>query len=364
VNFIAEVRRRQQSSVLWMLCKKRLIQVGLEILLVSTVLIFAPALLVFIHEHLPVEGVTEAVVDLIFWITLGLFCLLPLQAIWRNTEAMAMIMIDFAAQSQPAVLRRGPYILFGLKSVAALLLILWLGALIPVESGQAWLLVGFALVLLGVLVLMRSKLIYWHSMMENSVESVLRRDSPVANHTLTSQLAQCADWPLELSECELPDRFALAGSTIAESGLRAKHGVSIVMIERQGMAISAPSPSSHLFPYDKLLLLGNRDDLPGARDYLTAEAVGESDDTKHFGSLVLDTLVVTADSPRCGKTLGMLNLTRLFGVQVVGIERQGKRFSEITAFTQLQAEDHLLVLGTPARIEEFRHWLEREPNLI
>ena len=78
----------------------------------------------------------------------------------------------------------------------------------------------------------------------------------------------------ELETIEIPPAAAMAGRPLREIPLRTQTGASIVAIERSGQRLINPGPEEVLQPGDRVLLIGQAEQLPGARDLLLAAAAG------------------------------------------------------------------------------------------
>jgi len=76
----------------------------------------------------------------------------------------------------------------------------------------------------------------------------------------------------ELDTMEIPQGSAMIGRSLREIPLRQQTGASIVAIERAGQRLINPGPDEVLHPGDRVLLLGQIDQLPIAIDLLTAKA--------------------------------------------------------------------------------------------
>jgi CPA2 family monovalent cation:H+ antiporter-2 len=74
----------------------------------------------------------------------------------------------------------------------------------------------------------------------------------------------------ELETIEIPPAAAIAGRALREIPLRTQTGASIVAIERSGQRLINPGPEEVLQAGDRVLLIGQADQLPGARDLLLA----------------------------------------------------------------------------------------------
>lgn len=74
----------------------------------------------------------------------------------------------------------------------------------------------------------------------------------------------------ELETIEIPSGSTMIERKLREIPLRAQTGASIVAIERTGQRLINPGPDEVLRPGDRVLLLGQAEQLPGARDLLLA----------------------------------------------------------------------------------------------
>jgi CPA2 family monovalent cation:H+ antiporter-2 len=74
----------------------------------------------------------------------------------------------------------------------------------------------------------------------------------------------------ELETTEIPAGSAMIGRKLREIPLRQQTGASIVAIERAGRRLINPGPDEVLLSGDRVLLLGQADQLPAARDLLVA----------------------------------------------------------------------------------------------
>ena len=123
-------------------------------------------------------------------------------------------------------------------------------------------------------------------------------------------------------------------------------------IDRQGHMIANPDGAENLYPGDKLLLLGGRDQLSDAEHLLRGTGAPRGNVSSHFDQIAMET--VTVPQVPGEPTLADLNLTTRYGIQVCGIERAGKR-TLIPSFAEsILPGDRLLVLGTHDQIQRWR----------
>jgi len=353
-GWLQRLRGRQTASLVWKLTHKRFLQIGVHMLLVSALLLFATPIYGSIKAAVKNPEFATGGLPFLFWSVFGLVLLGPLIAIWRNISALAMIISEAAtlgARRQP---RLRPLLETALRVVALVVLIAWLLALLP----SGWSLWGVAGVVILVLVLVAA--IFWrrfvklHSRLEIELEEQFKRASHKMSTTAWSDALpqQTAGWDLDIDEVTLPSDSAHAGKTLMQLAVRKNFGCSIVGIDRQGFSIVNPRADTVLYPQDKLLLLGHAEQLARAARELGTASTGPAPMTD-FDELTMETLVVPPDSPLVGKSLLELDLIHRVGVQVGGIRRGNERNLSPSGRDQIQAGDALLVLGSHLQIKEF-----------
>lgn len=357
-DWLARLRNRQTASVFWRLTGKRFVQVGVHLLFVSALLLFATPAFLKIREVVGYDFLFPRGLPFVFWTCFGLVLLGPIIAIWRNISALAMIASEAATAGAQRQARLRPLLETALRAVALVLLGAWLGALLP----SGWSLLGVAgvvlLLLVAVGIFFRRRLVRLHSRLEIEMMEQLKRASHSASQSAWSHALplQTADWQLDIDEVTLPVDSTHAGRTLGQIALRKNFGCSVVGIDRQGYGIANPSADTMLYPQDKLLLLGSAEQLALAARELGSTTSGESH--TDFDELTMESVVVPADCPLAGKPLVELDLIRKTGVQIGGIRRGKERKLSPSGRDSFQPGDALLVLGTHEQIREFAAQLQ------
>lgn len=358
--WLERMRRRRSRNMLWQLSRKRIAQVGVGVLFVTGIVVFSGQLFAVVDDwlgrHFPPE-----VVQLGFWIALALVVLAPLVAIWRNLSAMAMIYAEISTKGHPNVKRSRRLIETALKIGSGAMIYLWLVAILPADGVTRWLLVVSAIVAVIALLVLRHKLIYWHSEMEVEILNVIETGDTKMTSSTAPWLQPHGEWNLQVIDCTLPDLADCQGKQIAELDLRARFGCSVVGIERQGYMIPLPTPDAVLYPRDKVLLMGTTAQVKAGRAFLGAVSGAHVTDSV-FEEVRMESVVVPAWSRAAGKTLGELSPARNHGVQVAGVHRGGLRILNPSAQEMLRGNDEILVLGTPVQNGEFKAWLRERPS--
>jgi monovalent cation:H+ antiporter-2, CPA2 family len=218
-------------------------------------------------------------------------------------------------------------------------------------------------VLAGAAAIFWRRLVYLHSHVEIELQVQLKS---ATNATTQSKWTEPhfdqEDWGLQIEEIVIPDDSEHAGKAIKVLRLRTDWGCSIIGVDRGGYALSNPSPDEHLYPGDKLLLLGSPEKLPIAAEFLNRRGTVSEQDS--FDELNTETVAVPAGSRAIGKSMIELDLIRRFQVQIGGIERQGKRIVPPAGYDCVADGDQLLVLGTHQQIRNFENWLSQVEEAV
>jgi monovalent cation:H+ antiporter-2, CPA2 family len=359
-DWFQSLRHRRTGRMLWKFVAPRLVQIALLVLFCSGLLIFAHPLYGLALKWLGADWPLANTLALVWSMGFGLLLLAPLIALWRILDAVAMICAESATQGRARRAVLQPMFERLLKGAASVGLILWFSALIPYALIPWWGWVALLALFTTVAAVFWRKLVRLHSRFEIELRSQLA-DSPFANRAPAwSGWPESTDrWELNLADYTIAENSQAVARPIADLPLRKLFACTVVSIERQGITLPNPTADTVLFPNDKLLLLGQDENLRRAQGWLrsAAEADAAAAEPAKLADLGLEHLTVPATSRHVGKPLGELALNSLFGIQIVGIERDHRPLLSPNRSESLQPGDHLLVLGTPERINEMAFWL-------
>jgi len=350
-RWLEQLQERRQKNVLWQLSRKRVIQVAVEILLVTGLFVFSEQMFSLVRDYLPVDRSVPRGAEIIFWCVLVLVALAPLVAIWRNISALSLLFAQESTSSHPRGQQLAPVVELGLKGGAGLLLLLWLGAILPISGMARWLPLAAVGVVLLAFVLLRRRLIYWHSILEVELKQMFDEDHKFTG-TTAPWLAAHQDWNVTLTDCVLPDLADCRGRTLGELALRSRFGCTVAGVERQGVMVGNPTREMVLYPRDKVLLLGNVEQVAAGKQFLQL-ALGASAPST-FDEVRMEAVELPPGCGWYGRTLADLALSKTFGVQVAGINRNGVRSLNPGGGEKLLTGDDLLVLGSPDQIAAFK----------
>ncbi|MDF9827973.1 CPA2 family monovalent cation:H+ antiporter-2 [Ereboglobus sp. PH5-10] len=370
-GWLQDIQTRRSGRPMFQLIRGRLPTLVIEILLVSGLLIFSGRILTEIEASFA-DTISPETLGYIFWCVVGVLVLIPLVAVWRNLSAIAMIIGEGLGGSPDTPARLQSRALTGvLKATAAVGVAYWLYALLPLKTlpGWGWAIIGVGAV--AVMVVFSNKLIYWYSSWESSVQEVLAEDSrapsQVREEARVALDRSLGEWDVGLDDCVVPRGAEYTGRTLAELAIPTRFGCSILEVERNGHVITATDSGLRLYPGDKLLLLGQQEQIDNARAFFerVAEAQGRSvedspEDSAEtegvFGGSVLETFVMP-ECERAGRTLADLRISQATGVRVAGIRRGAEQIVNPGGGTRLLAGDCLLVVGTIVELRVFRNWI-------
>lgn len=360
-GWLERFRRQQKRSKLWQLSRKRFLQIGVEMLFVTGLLTFSEQIFEVVERAVGRNWLFENGPEKMFWPLLGLVVLAPLFAVWRNCSALALLFAQVATTGHPRAARLAPIIEMTLKILAGAGIFMLLVAQLPTDGTAGQLLLASGLVAMVALLLLRRRLVFWHSQLEVELHTVMETGDKKMSATTAPWLQPHSDWNLQIIDCVLPDLADCQGKKISEIGLRARFGCSVVGIERQGYMIPLPPPDAVLYPRDKVLLLGTTEQVKAGREFLSG-VTGSFEADSQFEEVWMQSIVVPAWSRAVDRTLAQLSPAQNHGVQIAGVNHGGERVLNPTANETLRAGDEVLVLGTPVQIRDFKLWLQEQAD--
>lgn len=355
-GWLENLQQRRERNLLWQLSRKRLIQVSVGAFFVTGVVVFSGQFFAMAEAWLGRDWLFPHGLEVVFWTGLVLVTLAPLVAIWRNISAMAMLYAEVLTKRRENAKRLRPVVESVLKIVAGSMMFVWLSAILPAEGTAKWLLLLSGLLALAALVVLRRKLIYWHSELEVELMSAIETGDNKMTSTTAPWLQPHGEWNLHMIDCTLPDLADCQGKRISDLRLRTRLGCSVVGIERQGFMIPLPPPDAVLYPRDKVLLLGTSDQVKAGKAFLGVVSGAPAADSL-FEEVRMEAIKVPAWSRAAGRTLVELSPAKEHGVQIAGVHRGGLRILNPSAQEMLRAGDDVLALGAPAQIAEFKAWV-------
>ncbi len=165
-------------------------------------------------------------------------------------------------------------------------------------------------------------------------------------------LPENIDWPISFREVRIRTESAAAGQLIRHIPLRSITGVSILAVSRAGRVFYDLDPDFHIFPGDRLVLMGPAEELRQAEAILEQSA--ESDEAEPSSRFEIAEVRVSGDSPLAGQTLADSRIRQTFGVTVVGIRRGENRIATPGPGEKILGGDWLIAIGTADPIAQLK----------
>ncbi|HPU56613.1 MAG TPA: cation:proton antiporter, partial [Verrucomicrobiota bacterium] len=129
---------RRNASLLWQLTSKRILQTALQILFASAMVLFANPVYQWLLRRVGPDWLVPNGTIIVFWTVFGVVFLAPLIAIWRNIDALVMILVEGATRTNPRRARLRPLIQTAIKTVVAVVMSVWLLVLLPFGPSLLW----------------------------------------------------------------------------------------------------------------------------------------------------------------------------------------------------------------------------------
>ena len=276
----------------------------------------------------------------------------PVFAVWKNLAVLATIYAE--ALATEGVMRVA--VQTGLRMIFGVLMAIWLWLLLPLERAPGWTSAAVILLVVGLLLLLRQKLVFLHRKVEVELEEVRSAAEERPRRKQQELLAPYREWNIHAHEVVLPDRAECAGSSLSDLRLRSQFGCAVAGVERHGYSIPNPPPDLLLYPGDKLLMLATPEQMPAVRKFISRTRPAD-ETTQLIDDIEMERVTVPPASVAAGNMLVELDITAVTGVQFVGIERDGNRLLNPGPFQGIEAGDRLLALATPPQLSALTRWL-------
>lgn len=166
----------------------------------------------------------------------------------------------------------------------------------------------------------------------------------------SQNLFELADY---IAEARVPEGSDIIGKRVRDlDELADKAGVEIVGLARRGKRLPGLARIAEIREGDLLIIEASPDSLEEAVGSLKLEYVGKGEGLLEGEDLALSELVVPESSSLNGRSAMSIRLLYRYGVALVGVSRQGRRFRENVRKLGLQVGDVLLLLGPDERITD------------
>lgn len=165
-------------------------------------------------------------------------------------------------------------------------------------------------------------------------------DSPLQK----KRYEELAPWDTHFVEVDVDRNTSLTNKTLSQHQLRQQFGINIVAIYRGTTVILNPRGNEHIQLFDKLILLGNDDQIDLFKDHFIKN-IPEKDNIDLLEKFAIKSVLLEDNNPLIGKSIRESNIREKNKWLVVGIERQGTRLLNPDSHTILEPNDLLFIVG-------------------
>ncbi|MGL6021618.1 MAG: cation:proton antiporter [Chitinophagaceae bacterium] len=147
------------------------------------------------------------------------------------------------------------------------------------------------------------------------------------------------------------------GKTLGNLAYREKFGINIVCITRGKECISLPTKETAVFPFDKLLVVGNDTGLEALKKVEEEDTVSVLEQDNQFR---LHDFVVSQHSPITNKTLSQCKIRELYKILILCIEKKTGKIINPNSQTKLKAQDRVWFVCTQKSFKDLIGYLLEE----
>lgn len=166
----------------------------------------------------------------------------------------------------------------------------------------------------------------------------------------TDVLRYLAPWDAHLVRIKVHPNAEVVTKKLADTQLRTRFGINIVVIQRGLKTIVAPKPHDLILPADELLVLATDEQLEAGRAYLE-KPKRILEQTKPISGYTLRHARVSLNSSLLGQSIRNSGIRENYGCMVVGVERRDKRMINPVSDFVLKEGDMLWIVGAREQLD-------------
>ncbi|MDR0842557.1 MAG: cation:proton antiporter, partial [Acidobacteriota bacterium] len=193
----------------------------------------------------------------------------------------------------------------------------------------------------------------------NLREVLAEKTAPYNKKLETDLLAK----DVRVEEVEISQNSPSVGKTLRELNFKQTAGVNIVSIIRGSKKINIPDGNEHLYPFDKIVVVGSDEEIQRCLDRVEKYRQDQEAELEAVYHIVLSQYIVEEGAHLDGKTIRDLNTREHAECMIIGIdrERDGEWHSLINfpADMKLENGDVLWLAGEKEAVDAFGQVYER-----
>jgi len=156
-------------------------------------------------------------------------------------------------------------------------------------------------------------------------------------------------WDTHITSFVLDEQSPYIGKTLGEAKIREEFGINIAIIKRGDYLINIPGSKNHLYPHDKISVIGTDEQLEKFSMHLAAKT-NKSHIATGRQKVSLQHFTIGKNSPLINFSLRESGIRELSKGLVVGIERNGERILNPESDFIFEMNDKVWIVGNENRI--------------
>lgn len=205
-----------------------------------------------------------------------------------------------------------------------------------------------------------------HEKVESVMLGVFDREADVAasagvklaQDELVKFIREQYPWEVEILDFVVPFNESALHQSLRGLGLRSATGATVVAIYREDDSIPNPGPDEVLQPGDVLLMVGDKEQVRKASEFLRQKA-RQRLTSAGTGPAATRRAVVREGAVCVGRTIRQIGLRTEANVTVLGLERSGRVFHNPESEMALEAGDELVLFGRAGDLDRAVELLSR-----
>lgn len=169
-------------------------------------------------------------------------------------------------------------------------------------------------------------------------------------------------WDAHIVEMEVAPQAGYVGKSLQKLAWRERYGVNIAFVKRGDELICFPTADHHLFPGDRVGIIGTDDQIEAFTPVFTSSAAVPVVDAAD-AEIVVRNLAVTEQSMLKGLSIKASQIREKTSGLVIGIERNDERILNPVSSTVFERGDVVWLAGERAKIQRLEKALQSAPRL-
>ncbi|MDR2778772.1 MAG: cation:proton antiporter [Puniceicoccales bacterium] len=308
--------------------------------------------------------ISSSVFQLCIWIAAFLICIPFLAGIIKNIQAIfANLIKSSLSKHSPTQRELLRHRVFNVMKAVFVIAALFLFSGIFLGIASRYLPHGVPVILFGTIAIVLAICLWQQlSKLNNRLELAFiksfndRIESQEQLHrkSVLAKAATANPWPIEIHEITLQANHESVGKELSELRLRELTGTTVIAISRGGLTSYKLHPNTQLFPGDRIILLGTELQVNDAKLMLFKES-GDKKTKRENTQFDILSFCIGSDKNFVGSILSTLCFRQKYNLNIVGIQRNDEKISDVKPSIELREDDILLLAGTTSAINAFKN---------